>query len=258
MELDAEGRTKVLHSLLDIGEIFLSSGAEIKRVEDTLTRMGRSYGAERMNVFAINTSIVVTMVYPGEQEYTQTRRVQSSSDIDFTRIEELNALSRACCLDPLPPDELRRRIAAIREKILDRRLAYFGGAFGAGSFAIFFGGSLADGIAAAVFALPLVYMQRNLFPLTPNRLTFNMICSLIMGLLTGTVSRLIPFLSEDWIDIGDIMLLIPGLALTNAVRDVLVGDTLSGIMRLIESFLWAAALAGGFMIAFTILKGAGL
>lgn len=47
--------------------------------------------------------------------------------------------------------------------------------------------------------------------------------------------------------IGDIMLLIPGLMSTNAIRDVLIGDTLSGIIRLIAALLLAAALALGFM-----------
>ncbi len=43
------------------------------------------------------------------------------------------------------------------------------------------------------------------------------------------------------------MLLIPGLMSTNAIRDVLIGDTLSGIIRLIAALLLAAALALGFM-----------
>ena len=47
--------------------------------------------------------------------------------------------------------------------------------------------------------------------------------------------------------IGDIMLLIPGIAMTNAIRDMLMGDTISGLMRLIESILWAGSLAVGFM-----------
>ena len=58
----------------------------------------------------------------------------------------------------------------------------------------------------------------------------------------------------DMILIGDIMLLIPGLAMTNAIRNLLVGDTISGAVRLAESLIWAAALAGGFMVALTIVN----
>jgi uncharacterized membrane protein YjjP (DUF1212 family) len=56
----------------------------------------------------------------------------------------------------------------------------------------------------------------------------------------------------DKIMIGDIMLLIPGIAMTNSIRNMLVGDTISGIMRLIESLLWAGALALGFMTVMLI------
>ena len=57
----------------------------------------------------------------------------------------------------------------------------------------------------------------------------------------------------DMIMIGDIMLLIPGIPITNAVRDVLTGDTISGIMRFIEAMLWAGCLALGFLSAFWIV-----
>ena len=41
-------------------------------------------------------------------------------------------------------------------------------------------------------------------------------------------------------------LLIPGAALTNAVRDMLVGHTVSGLLRMFESLLLALMLAIGF------------
>ena len=60
---------------------------------------------------------------------------------------------------------------------------------------------------------------------------------------------MIPGLNIDKIIIGDIMLLIPGIAITNAMRDMLAGDTVAGALRLIESLLWAGALALGYMVA---------
>ena len=48
----------------------LTNGAEVSRVEETLNRMGHAYGATQMNVFAITSSIVVTMVFEEGEEYT--------------------------------------------------------------------------------------------------------------------------------------------------------------------------------------------
>lgn len=53
----------ILHELLNLAEIMLTNGAEVSRVEETLNRMGHAYGATQMNVFAITSSIVVTMVF---------------------------------------------------------------------------------------------------------------------------------------------------------------------------------------------------
>lgn len=53
----------ILHELLNLAEIMLTNGAEVSRVEETLNRMGHAYGATQMNVFAITSSIVVTMCF---------------------------------------------------------------------------------------------------------------------------------------------------------------------------------------------------
>ena len=49
------------------------------------------------------------------------------------------------------------------------------------------------------------------------------------------------------------MLLIPGLALTNSVSNIIVGDTVTGLTRFTESIMQAAALAGGFMLSIFVV-----
>ena len=48
-----EAHERVLHELLKMGEMLLGCGAEINRVEDTMTRLGRAYGAKRVDIFVI-------------------------------------------------------------------------------------------------------------------------------------------------------------------------------------------------------------
>ena len=86
-----------------------------------------------------------------------------------------------------------------------------------------------------------------------NTMVFNVIASFLTGVGIRLVCRLAPGLDMDMIMIGDIMLLIPGISITNAVRDVLTGDTISGIMRFIEAMLWAGCLAFGFLSSFWIV-----
>ena len=53
-----------LRLFMDIGAMMIRNGSEVKRVEDTLRRMGKAYGAERMDVFAITSTLVCTMNMP--------------------------------------------------------------------------------------------------------------------------------------------------------------------------------------------------
>ena len=239
-------RGKILQQLIHVGELLLTNGAEVKRVEETIVRMGRAYGASETDVFAITSSIVVTITFPDGEMLTQTKRIRSSGDTDFTKIEELNALSRRCCAHPLPVEELTAEIKRIREIRQGRLYFYCGSMLAAGSLAMFFGGNAADGAMAALVAVLICAMQRRLAPLCMNNVIFNLIVSFVTGTIICLLAGFLP-VHVDKIMIGDIMLLIPGLALTNAVRNVLIGDTISGIMRLIESLLWAGALACGFM-----------
>ena len=95
---------------------------------------------------------------------------------------------------------------------------------------------------------PRILMER-LRPLIANTIVFNFIASLVSGVLIAVASRLVLAMSPGMVTIGVIMLLIPGIPMTNAIRDMINGDTISGIMRFVESLLWATSLALGFMVA---------
>ena len=96
----------MLHTLLELGESMLADGADVRRVEQTLTRMGLAYGAVRMDVFVITSSIVLTMCFPDETSVTQTRRIEKSAVTDFRKLEAINAISRSYCEKPFPVQEL--------------------------------------------------------------------------------------------------------------------------------------------------------
>ncbi len=245
---------KLLHLLLDMGEMMLCSGGEVRRVENTLTLMGKAYGATETNVLVITASIVLTMQFADGNLITESRRVESPGSNKLWRLEGLNALSRKCCKKPLPIEQLALEIKNCKQPTNLWKF-YLGSALAAGSFAVFFGGNVVDGIIAAIFALLVCLFQRKLSHIFPNNIIFNIVCSFVVGVLISITAQLMPAISADMVIVGVIMLLIPGIAFTNSVRDILVGDTISGIMRLIESLLWAAGLAVGFMLSILLVGG---
>ena len=72
MELTNELQGQLLDCILDMGQLLLGCGAEISRVEDTLSRIGRAYGAAETDVFVITSIISLTMEFPGLEAVTET------------------------------------------------------------------------------------------------------------------------------------------------------------------------------------------
>ncbi len=245
---------ELLHILLDFGEAMLRSGAEVYRVENTMTHLAKAYGATEISIFVITSSIVATIKLPNGYESTQSRRIRNASSTNLGTLEKLNALSRKSCESPIPLQSLHEELEKAKSGV---RLPMFlaGSILAAASMCIFFGGTGWDAAAASVFALVICLMQKKLAPLCPNNIVFNLLCSFLVGIAICGTARLIPILHTDKIIIGDIMLLIPGFVMTNSLRDMLVGDTISGVMRFTESLLWAVGLASGFMLAIWMIGG---
>jgi uncharacterized membrane protein YjjP (DUF1212 family) len=116
------------------------------------------------------------------------------------------------------------------------------------AFSLFFGGSLVDallsGAIGMVIRLLLLAAGRLLVP----GIAANLLCAIAGGFLAHGFSWMGIPCSPDQIAIGDIMLLVPGIPMTNAVRDMFTGDTISGLLRFTESALISLALAWGFAL----------
>lgn len=256
--LDEEAlRTQMLPCLLNIGVSMLGSGADVRQVERMLSRVGQAYGADTMNVFVITAVIVVTMTLPSGNEYTQTRRISKAESTDFTKLEALNKLCVECCENPLPLDQLQERYAAIKEKKMGNTALFLGAILSTGAFAVFFGGSWLEAVMAACIGVLVCFTMKYWRTYLPNTLIYDFVVALLAGILIGVLAKLIPDLSGDMVMVGVIMILIPGVAITNSLRDLIAGDTISGVMRLIESLLWASALALGFMLSLIVVSWMG-
>ena len=241
--------------LLDIAEAMLNCGAEIDRVENTVSRMAKAYGAEKVNVFAITSSIVVTLIMPDGVDLTETRRVMGDKATNFTSLEALNNLSREYCAQPFSLEILEQRFTA-SVKPFNNLKYYIGSFIAASSFTVFFGGSLFDSLLAGVFSVVICLLSKALPKVSTSNIITKFLCSLIVGIGICAICRVFPVLHADKIIIGDIMLLIPGIALTNSIRNLIIGDTVSGLTRFTESLILAGALAGGFMLSIILLGGA--
>jgi uncharacterized membrane protein YjjP (DUF1212 family) len=255
----AEGQTvptdagDILAIALNVGAEILRAGGEIHRVEDTVTRICRAYGAEAVDVFAITSLITAEVRMPNGSFATRNRRVPVTYN-HLARLEALNALSRTICKSPISAAEVDARLEDIRlYRPVPEWLCYIGGMLATGGFAVFFGGSLLDGLAAAVIAFLLTLFAR-LRPLRINSMVKSLISSFAAGILSVLCVKVGFGHHVDKIIIGTIMLEIPGLSFGNALRDLLCGDTLAGTMRLIQAILQTLMIALGYMAALVLFN----
>lgn len=233
----------------------LSCGAEVGRIEDSVMRICTAYGAQKTDVFCITSVIIVTTIWDDGEIITQSRRISQGSR-NFRKLDLLNSLSRELCEKRLSVDEIESKLKKLESKKLNsKRLACLGSILVAGGFALFFGGSLLDALAAAICGLIIFLIERFVYNGKMNKVIYFTLCSFITGGVSVMLIKLGVGHSLDKIMIGCIMLLIPGINLTVAIEDVLVGDTATGALRIYEAVLTACAIALGFALAVFVFRG---
>ncbi len=244
----------ILSKALDIGENLLRCGGEPHRIEDTVTRICSAYGSVHTDVFALPSLVIAGVRMPDGTTSSQVRRVYKTAN-NMYRLDLINGLSRNICCGKVRLEEIDSAIENITNaRPFNRYLALLGGMIAAGGFAVFFGGSIYDGIAAGIAGL--VVSALNLHKLRFGNQMLYTIAVSFMGALTGLiVHRLGIGENIDIIMIGTIMLVIPGLAFGNSVRDLLFGDTVSGIIQLVQAIITATMVAFGFIVAIMVFGG---
>ncbi len=250
MELETDLKD-ITACMLDVGELLLTNGADVNRVEDTITRIAAAYGVERCDVLAINSSIVLTLTTPAGRIETQTRRIKAI-DTNLNAVESANELSREICAGHTEPAWIRARAEEIRgEKVYPLPIILLGYAIGGAFFTVFFGGSWIDALFTVPVALLVALFQKNLRAIRLNKMVQNAFLSGLIALCVMLGARALPMMNADAVIIGSIMLLIPGRAFCNAVRDMVIGDTISGVLTLFDVLLLAFSIAAGYIVVFT-------
>lgn len=229
------------------GEVMLRNGAETYRVEDTINRILNQSKLSRKESFVISTGIVITLDDPAIDEITLVKRVSSRST-DLNKIAKVNDLSRRFCNGEFDIDEAYDKLEQVSKE--KKQYGFLLNAFGVVAIvvgcAVMFGGteeiiliSIFIGALEAVSILICKKLKMNPF-----------ISDVLVSLLIATCIMLcnnFEIISKgmNMLISASIMPLVPGVAITNAVRDTLYGDYVSGVARILEAFVTAAAVAIG-------------
>lgn len=247
---------RLLNLAADMGCRLMSSGAEIYRVEESMDRLLRAYGMEDAEVFAIPNCIIVSVTTRDGHPITRMRRV-AAHGTDIDQMERCNDLNRLLCSQTPPLEEAQAMLEAIPS--LTARFSPVTTLLGYGISPFFFvplfGGSAQDMLCAMLVGLLI-----GLFQVYGGRI-FGGNSFLHTTLSSAAASVLALLLVEmgigqrvDIITISALMMLVPGVALTNAMREIMAGDTLSSISHASNALLSGVAIALGTAVGIALIQ----
>lgn len=247
---------KILLLAVHAGEIMMKSGAEISRVEDTITRICNAGKISNVNVFATPTGIFVTMDEGSEDSevFTYLRRIKGSST-DLSKISAVNRFSREFTSTDLSVEsgmEILDEISAEKKYPLPARL--LAAALVAGAFCMLFGGNIRDLPLAMIVGLLCYGFSRFLDKFETNFFIQSFCCCFAASFIALAAQGFGIASNPSSIIIGVVMIFVPGVAITNSLRDFMSGDMVAGLARLAEAIMIAVALAAGAGIMLKLWK----
>lgn len=152
-------------------------------------------------------------------------------------------------------EEARKKIEEI-DKIpfTNNLLQIFVSGLGSGAFCYLLGGSLIDSLASFLSGILLWCFVLYLSKKGANKIMLNILSSALVTLTGILMFRYVFGENMDKIIIGSIIPLLPGVPLTNSIRDFLNGDYLSGTIRMIDAVLVACCIALGVGVVLRVFQ----
>lgn len=249
----------IIHVAAEAGRIILENGGETYRVEDTIIRICNEYNIKNADSFVLPTGIMISVTDEYGKTISLVRRIKYRT-VNLEKIALVNDISRNIKTRGYTIKNLMCELNNIDKlKKYNDSLLIISSCFAAGFFTLLFGGNFYDFLISLIIGFFIkktsIFLKKNKI----NDFFIYIVGGMIAALLGLIIVSFIKSTHIDKIIIGSIMLLVPGLAITNAIRDTISGDIVAGISRAVEAFLIAVAIAIGsglvFKIWFTFFGG---
>ena len=243
----------LLDLVVDLGYRLSMCGAETFRVEESINRILSAYGIQS-EAYAIPNCLTVSIETPDGKPMTRMRRIGHHGN-DLDGVEKYNSLSRKICQTTPEPSTAAQWLLETDKTLSAYAFRYIliGNFFGAFGFAFLFGGTIMDAFVAGFCGILIGFVNRFLNSLETNQFFRTILASFLMAVPPYVLGALGMTDNPDAVIISALMLLVPGLLFVNALRDIIYGDTNSGVNRIMQVLLVAAALCLGTGSAWTLV-----
>ena len=247
-------------TLMDVailaGEIMLESNAETYRVEDTMNHILQTSNFETTEALAIATGLVATLDDPSIDDPITIVKRMNSIATKLSNIAEVNTISRQLSSGDLDISEAYIALQNISKVQYKQSYKDIATSVLAAAFALLLGGGALEMVAAGVNGALLALVLKGEKRLGMGSFVRNVVSSAVISVGAGLMHMfLFPTLNMNLVITSTIMPLVPGTAITNAIRDTLQGDYTSGGAKALEAFVVALSIAIGVAIGLVITGG---
>lgn len=231
------------------------SGAETFRVEDSVRRLLLAYGIE-CEVFAIPNCLVISLETANGKPLSIMKRIGFHGN-NLEAVERLNALCRKICAERPEPGTAEQWLRQTKAecRVFSTPMYYLGNFLGPAGFSLLFGGTLRDAFLAGLMGLIVGLVNRYMSKLETNPFFSTIAAAFAMAVPAYLLAGWGIADNIDAVIIGAAMILVPGLLITNSMRDLIYGDTNSGINRIVQVLLSAFTIAMGTAAAWRVTAG---
>ncbi|HSQ89955.1 threonine/serine exporter family protein [Romboutsia sp.] len=235
---------RVLNFSSNAGKLMLQSGGETYRVEETISRICQSFNVDEVDVFATPTAVMVSVSIEGKV-HSIVKRIKSRG-VNLNKVHNINSLSRKVYVEKLTIDECEEELEKLcREDSYSKKTILFFSGMATATFTLLFGGDLNAILASFIVGIITKLVSVNLSKSCLNEFFINSICGAVVAICSVVLLDIGIIKEMDKLIAGSIMLLVPGLALTNSIRDIIEGQLISGLTKAAEAILIGISIAGG-------------
>lgn len=233
------------------GTIMLENGAEIYRVEETIDYILRTSGLKTTEAFVVSTGIMISLDDPAIDALTVVRRVNKGAT-NLNVIAQVNDISRKFYKRIISLEEAFSQLKHLEKSQYPWWLKDICTVFVVTFFTGMYGGDGFDMLLTGIVGIFLAAWLRLASKMGLNSLIKDLTASVVLSVAASFLVEIFAKAHINFIIIGAIMVLVPGAAITNAIRDTLHGDYASGNANILQAFTEAAMIALGVYVGFLI------
>jgi uncharacterized membrane protein YjjP (DUF1212 family) len=240
----------ILDFVAHLGREMLKYGANLERVERSIELICKTYQLKEVSIFALNTSLTVSAREAGD--IAKTRQVSVPfNGIHLERLRRLNNLSYQVCREKPEPEKLEDMLyEAMMCKNYSPQVLLFGYLLAMACLCRIFDGVWQDIVVAEINTVIIFFVSNRLVRQKLNRIITNVICMFLAGVIALAFSYLGFVQNFYTVIITNAFYLIPGVPMVNAVRNIICGNEMNGIIELLKVVLEVITIVAGLAIAY--------